>query len=275
MVVSKQSSATSAITIHSFSDWKNSARKITAVTCYDSSFGRLIEQSAIDLVLVGDSLGNVILGRNDTLSVTLEEMIHHGAAVRRVVNRPLVCIDMPFGTYQVSGSQGLCNAIKIMQATGAQAVKVEGGREIADTVQRIVAAGIPVVGHLGLTPQKIHSLGGYKVQGRSDAAASQLIDDAKALQEAGIFALVLEMLPRSLGSEITKLLKVPTIGIGAGPDTDGQILVLQDLLGFDDTFSPKFLKKYANFSALTQDALACYCSEVRAGKYPSQEHTFS
>ena len=253
---------------------KQAGEKISVVTCYDSAFGRIVEQSPVDVVLVGDSLGNVMLGFDSTLPVTVEHMIHHASAVTRVVRRSLVVVDMPFMSYQVSVEDALRNCGRVIKETFAQAVKLEGGRRIVPQVKALVDAGIPVMGHLGLTPQSVHTLGGYKVQGKGADAQKAMIEDALMLSEAGIFALVLEMVPAELAVEITKKIPVPTIGIGAGSGCDGQVLVLHDLLGFDQEFNPKFLKKYANLGEVIGGALSEYDKEVKSGNFPAAKNEF-
>ena len=244
------------------------------VTCYDASFARLVDHSGIDMVLVGDSLGNVIMGYDDTTQVTMGDMLHHSRAVSRVLRKPLLCVDMPFLSYQTSPEQALENAGKLVQMGGAQCVKMEGGQSITPQVKKLVQAGIPVMGHLGLTPQKINTLGGYRIQGREEAQKQELIADAKALEDSGAFALVLELVPSELAKTITESLNIPTIGIGAGKYCDGQVLVLQDLLGFDEGFDPKFLKKYANLGPSVCEALSRFDQEVKEGVFPSPEHSF-
>ena len=255
--------------------YKEEGRKLSMVTCYDASFARLVEHSGIDMVLVGDSLGNVIMGHEDTTEVTMSHMLHHSRAVSRVLRKPLLCVDMPFLSYQISPEQALENAGRLVQEGGAQCVKLEGGRSITPQVRKLVQAGIPVMGHLGLTPQKINTLGGYRIQGREEVQKQELIADAKALEDAGVFALVLELVPSELAKSITKSLSIPTIGIGAGQSCDGQVLVLQDLLGFDERFEPRFLKKYANLGPLVSQALTRFDQEVKDGVFPSAEHSFS
>lgn len=262
------------VTIQDLLARKQAGKKFSVVTCYDAAFGRIVESSPIDVILVGDSLGNVMLGYDSTIPVTLEHMIHHAAAVTRVVSRPLVVVDMPFMTYQVSVEDALRNCGRVLKEAGAQAVKLEGGQRIAPQVRTLVGAGIPVMGHLGLTPQSVHTLGGYKVQGKAADARKAMIDDALALEEAGVFALVLEMVPADLAVEITARLRIPTIGIGAGAGCDGQVLVMHDLLGFDQDFNPKFLKKYANLGRIIQDALQEYDGEVKNGKFPGVKNQF-
>lgn len=263
-----------AITVSQIVQAKAEKRKLATITCYDSAFARLIDQTAIDLVLVGDSLGNVVLGHDNTIPVTVDDVVHHTKAVARVLTKPFLCADMPFLSYNVSVEQALTNAGRMVQEGGAQGVKVEGGRGIVPQVKALVQAGIPVLGHLGLTPQSVHAMGGYRVQGRGQAAAQALIDDAKALEEAGAFGIVLEMIPAELAGKVTAAVKVPTIGIGAGPKCDGQIIVLHDILGFDEQFNPKFLKKYANLGKLIREAVTAYDRDVKSGAFPSDEQSF-
>lgn len=253
---------------------KQSGERLSVVTCYDAAFARLIDQTDIDMVLVGDSLGNVIMGYETTIPVKLDDMIHHSRCVSRALKSPFLVTDLPFGSY-TDEPLALRSAIKIVQEGGAHAVKLEGGRAICPQVKAIVSAGIPVVAHLGLTPQSVHALSGYKVQGRSQDAASEMIQDARALESAGASFLVLELVPRGLAKQISEALSIPTIGIGAGGDCDGQVLVLHDLLGFDDSFSPKFLKRYANIGKTVKDALDAYIDDVREKKFPSDEQSFT
>ena len=243
------------------------------ITCYDAAFGGIIDKSGIDMVLVGDSMGNVVLGYKDTIPVTMDDILHHTKAVSRSVKRALLVADMPFMSYNISIEQALTNAARLIQEGGAQAVKVEGGTAILPQVKAMIQAGIPVVGHLGLTPQSIHTLGGYKVQGRGDEAA-RLLREAKELSDAGCCAIVLELIPQALAKEVTAAVKSVVIGIGAGPDTDGQVLVLQDMLGFPSEFSPKFLKKYATLGDTIAAAVARYDQDVKEGAFPGPEHTF-
>lgn len=272
--MSKYSARQNAVTITQLLAAKAEGRKLTVITCYDAAFARLIDQTAIDIVLVGDSLGNVMLGFDSTIPVTVDMIAHHTAAVARALSRPFLVADMPFMSYQVSAEDALRNAGRLVQQAGAQAVKLEGGRTVVRQVAACVEAGIPVMGHLGLTPQSVHAMGGYKVQGRGDVAAKALIADALALQEAGCFSVVLEMVPASLAERVSKALRIPTIGIGAGAACDGQVLVLHDMLGFDDGFNPKFLKKYADLGRVVRDAVRAYDGEVKAGTYPGPEHAF-
>lgn len=249
-------------------------RPISMVTCYDFTFGRLVEAAGIDTILIGDSMGNVIQGHDTTLPVEVDDIIYHTRAVARGNQSALIIADMPFMSYQASDDIGLLNAGRLLKEGGAQAVKVEGGEHLAPMVKRMSAAGIPVVGHLGLTPQSVHAFGGFHVQAREEAAAEQLINDALALQEAGIFMLVLEMVPAALARRVTEALTIPTIGIGAGSDTSGQVLVIYDLLGLNTSFRPKFLKHFAELEATVIDALKAYKSEVEARSYPDDDHSF-
>ena len=264
-----------AKTLHDILEAKGASRKLSVVTCYDSAFARLIDRTPIDIVLVGDSLGNVMMGYDDTVKVTLDDMIHHTACVSRVLQKPFLVADMPFFSYKVSTTQALESSARLVQEGGAQAVKLEGGKEIAESVEAITKAGIPVMGHLGLTPQSVHTLGGYKVQGRGDQAEARMLEDAKALEQAGAFAIVLELIPSELAKKVSAAVKIPTIGIGAGNSCDGQVLVLQDLLGFDDSFCPKFLKKYAQIGETTISALCQFDKEVKSSEFPAAEHSFS
>jgi 3-methyl-2-oxobutanoate hydroxymethyltransferase len=228
----------------------------------------------VDVLLVGDSLNQVIAGEETTLSATLDQMIYHAAAVRRGAPRALVFVDLPFLTYQVSVPEAIRNAGRVLQETGAQGVKLEGGRPMVETVRALVDRGIPVLGHLGLTPQSVHALGGYRVQGRDESSAERLVADAHALEEAGACGIVLELLPAVLARRISAALRIPTIGIGAGVGCDGQVLVLHDMLGLNETFNPKFLKRYAELSEVVRAAVRAYADDVRGGRYPGPEHSF-
>jgi len=262
------------ITTRELSIMKGEGRRIVALTCYDALFARLLDAAEIDILLVGDSVNQVLAGRDSTLSATLDQMIYHAASVRRGVERALVVVDMPFLSYQVSLEDAIRNAGRVLQETGAQAVKLEGGHPMVPTVQGLVERGIPVMGHLGLTPQSIHTLAGYRVQGRDADTADRLVSDAKALEQAGAFALVLELVPTDLATRITRALTIPTIGIGAGPGCDGQVLVLHDMLGLNPEFAPKFLKRYAQMADTVREAALRFGAEVRAGEYPGPEHGF-
>jgi 3-methyl-2-oxobutanoate hydroxymethyltransferase len=254
--------------------WKAAGKRLVVLTCYDAAFARLLDRAEVDVLLVGDSLNQVIAGHETTLSATLDQMIYHAAAVRRGAPGTLMFVDLPFLTYQVSVPEAIRNAGRVLQETEANGVKLEGGRFMAETVHALVERGIPVMGHLGLTPQSVHALGGYKVQGRDGAAADRLVDDAKALEAAGACSLVLELLPAEVARRISAALTIPTIGIGAGPGCDGQVLVLHDMLGLNEGFSPKFLKRYAELSGAVREAVRAYATDVRAGTYPGREHSF-
>jgi 3-methyl-2-oxobutanoate hydroxymethyltransferase len=254
---------------------KKDGRPVAMLTAYDCPMARMVDEAGIDLVLVGDSVGNVILGYDSTLPVTMEDMIHHVKAVCRGVSRAMVVADLPFMSYQISREDGLRNAGRFLKEGGAQAVKMEGGREMAEMIRMIVTAGIPVMGHLGLTPQAVHQLGGYRVQGRDPETAQRLLDDARILQQAGVFAIVLECIPSILAQTITRNLDVLTIGIGAGPHCDGQVLVIHDLLGLSGSFTPKFVKKYMNIRPEIITALSRYREEVETGVFPGPEHGYS
>lgn len=250
-------------------------QKIVMVTAYDWTMARLVEQSgAVDMVLVGDSLGMVVQGHEDTLPVTLDEMCYHARCVSRALTKAHLVVDLPFGTYQESPTQALQSATRLMKDGRAHSVKLEGGVRLAPAIEMIVSAGIPVVGHVGLTPQSVHAMGGFKVQGRSEAAAQRVIDDAKAVVEAGAFCLVLEGIPADLAAVITEGVDVPTIGIGAGVACDGQVLVCTDLLGMNLSFKPKFVKRYAELETPAIAALQAYSAEVKAGTFPDAEHSF-
>lgn len=254
---------------------KERGERIAVLTCYDVLFARLLEEEGVDMILVGDSLGQVVLGYDSTLPVTLDEMLHHSRAVARGAPRTFIVLDLPFLSFQVSVSDALKSAGRALKDGGAQAVKVEGGDpDTCVTVRRLVAAGIPVMGHLGLTPQSIHQLGGYRVQRREAEAAERLGQEALALQEAGCFSVVLELVPGALAGEVTRSLRIPTIGIGAGAECDGQVLVLPDALGMNPGFSPRFLKRFANLDGEARKGVRSYVEEVREGRFPSAGHTF-
>jgi 3-methyl-2-oxobutanoate hydroxymethyltransferase len=253
---------------------KAAGRRIVMLTCYDAAFARLLEQAEVDVLLVGDSVNQVLAGQETTLSATLDQMIYHAASVRRGARRALVFVDLPFLTYQVSPTEAIRNAGRVLQESGAHGVKLEGGRPMAETVRALVDRGIPVIGHLGLTPQSVHALGGYRVQGREAAAAERLLADARALEEAGACSIVLELLPAVLARRISAALTIPTIGIGAGAGCDGQVLVLHDMLGLNEMFNPKFLKRYAELGEAVRAAVRSYAAEVRDGTYPGPEHSF-
>lgn len=262
-------------TVMTFQQAKEKGEKLTMLTAYDYSIAKLIDEAGINSILVGDSLGNVVLGYEDTLSVTMEDMIHHGAAVARGAKNALVIIDMPFMSYQTSTYDALLNAGRLMKEGRANAVKLEGGTEVCPQIRAIVEAGIPVCAHIGLTPQSINAFGGFKVQGKTEDAAKKLIEDAKAVEEAGAFAVVLEGVPKKLADIITEKLRIPTIGIGAGNGCDGQVLVYQDMLGLFSDFTPKFVKRFADTGDIMKAAFASYIDEVRSGAFPAKEHEYS
>ena len=261
-------------TVSTLQQAKENGQKITMLTAYDYSTAKLMDEAGIDMILVGDSLGNVILGYEDTISVTMEDMIHHGAAVSRGVKETMVVVDMPFMSYQISVEEAVTNAGRLMKEGRANAVKLEGGKSVCPQIKAITQAGIPVVAHLGLTPQSINALGGYKVQGKSEDAAKKLLEDALAVQEAGAFALVLECVPTKLASLITKKLTIPTIGIGAGNECDGQVLVYQDMLGMFSDYVPKFVKQFAGVGETMKKAFKEYMEEIQSGAFPAEEHSY-
>ncbi|MCD6526435.1 MAG: 3-methyl-2-oxobutanoate hydroxymethyltransferase [Desulfuromonas sp.] len=248
--------------------------KITVLTAYDYPFARIMDQAGIDMILVGDSVGSVVAGYDNTLPVTMDEMVYHTKAVMRGSEGALVIADMPFMSYQVDQRDACINAGRLIKEGGAHAVKLEGGANVADTVRAIVNMDVPVVGHIGLTPQSIHRMGGYRVQGRKEQQAKQLLKDAEALVDAGVFALVLEGIPADLAQQITETISVPTIGIGAGVHCSGQVLVIHDILGLCEKYSPKFVKVYADLAPLIRQAVESYVSEVRDGTFPGDEHSF-
>jgi 3-methyl-2-oxobutanoate hydroxymethyltransferase len=253
---------------------KRAGRKIVALTAYDALFGQLVDESGVDVVLVGDSVNTVLAGQETTLSATLEQLIYHGRMVRAGVRRALLVVDMPFLTYQVSVEDAKRNVGRVMQLTGAGAVKLEGGRAVADTVRALVDMGVPVMGHVGFTPQSVHALGGSRVQGRGAAAEARILADAKALEDAGAFAVVLELMPAPVAARVTDALAIPTIGIGSGPRCDGQVLVLYDMLGLTQGFQAKFVKAYVNLEEQVRAAVRQYVDEVRQGRYPDAAHSF-
>ena len=268
-----ETTAAKKITIRDIVRMKRDGRRIVVVTAYDVLFARLVDSAGVDIVLVGDSLGNVVAGYETTLPVTVDQMIYHGAAVRRGLKRALLVVDMPFLSYQASEESAIVNCGKVLQQTEADAVKVEGGtEEMVRTVGRLTRTGIPVVAHLGFTPQSVRTIG-MRVQGRDQGDTARMVDQAKALEDAGAFSLVLELIPAELAQRITESISIPTIGIGAGPHCDGQVLVLPDLLGLNDGFAPKFLKKYAELATSVREAVERYGDEVRSGAYPDAEHS--
>ena len=262
-------------TVATLAEMKKAGRKACMVTASDYTMARLVSVAGADMILVGDSLGMVMMGLEDTVSVTMEDMIHHARAVSRGCQGPLLVVDMPFMSYQAGFEQAMLNAGRLMQEGRANAVKLEGGQEICAKVQAMVQAGIPVCGHVGLTPQSVNAFGGFHVQGRDQAKAQKLLDDARALDRAGCFAVVLECVPSELAKRVTESVSCLTIGIGAGPDCDGQVLVGQDLLAMYSDFKPKFVKHYAQVGELVKQGVGAYCDEVRRGVFPDAAHSFS
>ncbi len=266
---------TQRVTIHTLRQMKERGEKIAMLTAYDATFARLIDEGGADVLLVGDSLGMVVQGNDTTLPVTLEEMAYHCRAVVRGTKRAHVVGDMPFMSYQASIEQGMINAGRLIKEGGCHSVKLEGGAQHAELVRRLVGAGIPVMGHIGLTPQSFHQLGGFKVQGREAGGRERLIADALALEEAGCYAIVLEAIPADIAREITETVSVPTIGIGAGVECDGQVLVSYDMLGMDETFKPRFVRRFATLGGTIKEAVGQYVSEVRGSSFPSDAESFA
>jgi len=262
------------VTTHTLHKLKSMGEKISMITAYDYSFARLIDEAGIDVILVGDSASNVMAGHETTLPITLEQMIYHASSVIRGVNRCLVVVDLPFGSYQSNSEIALASAIRIMKETGGHAIKLEGGEEAIESVKKIVKAGIPVMGHLGLTPQSIYKFGTYNVRAKDEVEANKLKQDALALQEAGCFALVLEKIPAKLAKEVTESLNIPTIGIGAGNQCSGQVLVMHDLLGINSTFKPRFLRTYANLGEQVNTAVKKYIADVKSGDFPNESEQY-
>ena len=263
------------VTTHTLQEMKRSGEKITMLTAYDYSLARLVDGAGVDVILVGDSASNVMAGQVTTVPITLDHMIYHAQCVERAVDRALIVVDLPFGTYQGNSKQALDSSIRIMKEAAAHAVKLEGGAEIVESIKRILTAGIPVMGHLGLTPQSIYKFGTYTVRAKEDEEAKKLIEDAKLLEEAGCFAIVLEKIPKDLAKKVSESVNIPTIGIGAGPDTDGQVLVLHDLLGITMDFSPRFLRRYLNLAEDINNAIGQYCQDVRSGDFPNENESYS
>ncbi|MGF7138853.1 3-methyl-2-oxobutanoate hydroxymethyltransferase [Roseimarinus sediminis] len=262
------------VTTHVLSEMKLRGEKISMLTAYDFSLAYLVDQAGVDVILVGDSASNVMAGNETTLPITLDQMIYHGKSVVKATKRALVVVDLPFGTYQGNSKEALHSAIRIMKETHADAVKMEGGKEVIESVNRILSAGIPVMGHLGLMPQSIHKYGTYVVRAKEDEEAKKLISDAKLLEEAGCFGLVLEKIPASLGEKVATDLKIPVIGIGAGGDVDGQVLVLHDMLGITQEFSPRFLRRYHNLAAEIKGAVGAYVDDVKSRDFPNEKEQY-
>ena len=262
------------VTTHRLIEMKQKGEKISMLTSYDFTMAGIVDKAGVDVILVGDSASNVMAGHQTTLPITVDQMIYHSSAVVRAVNRALVVCDMPFGSYQVNAAEGVTNAIRIMKESGCDALKLEGGVEIVDTVKRILDAGIPVMGHLGLTPQSINKFGTYAVRAKEEAEAEKLISDAKLLAETGCFSVVLEKVPAQLAARVTSEIPVPTIGIGAGNGCDGQVLVVADMLGMTQGFSPRFLRRYANLNEVITDAVGHYVTDVKSGDFPNESESY-
>lgn len=262
------------ITTHQLREMKSRGEKIAMLTAYDFSMAKIIDGAGIDIILVGDSASNVMAGYETTLPITLDQMIYHAASVVRAVKRSLVIVDLPFGTYQGSSGEALRSAIRIMKESGAHAVKLEGGSEVKDSIERILSAGIPVMGHLGLTPQSIYKFGTYTVRAKDEAEASKLLDDAKMLEKCGCFGMVLEKIPALLAKQVTAAVNIPTIGIGAGPEVDGQVLVMQDMLGISKEFKPRFLRRYADLHSVITEAVGKYITDIKAKDFPNDQEKY-
>ena len=267
-------SDTRKVTTHRFLEMKQMGEKISMLTSYDYTMAGIVDKAGIDAILIGDSASNVMAGNQTTLPITVDQMIYHARSVVRAVERALVVCDMPFGSYQVGSHDGVANAIRIMKESGCDALKLEGGVEIIDTVKRILDAGIPVMGHLGLTPQSINKFGTYAVRAKDEAEAAKLISDAKALADIGCFSVVLEKVPAKLAAQVTKEISIPTIGIGAGGGTDGQVLVVADMLGMTQGFKPRFLRHYAELSTVITDAVGQYVTDVKSGDFPNEQESY-
>lgn len=272
--IAEGTAKSSKVTVKTFGQMKQRGEKISMLTAYDYTMAQILDAGGVDSILVGDSASNVMAGWSTTLPITMEQMIYHGAAVVRAVKRALVIVDMPFGTYQTGVRDGMTSAIRMMKETGADALKLEGGARVAETIKGIVDAGIPVCGHLGLTPQSIHQFGGYGLRAKEETKAETLMEDARRLQAAGCFAIVLEKIPTALAKRVTDELNIPVIGIGAGNVTDGQVLVGQDALGMSTMFKPKFVRRYLNLFDTIREAVAQYDADVKSGAFPSAEEAY-
>ena len=262
------------ITTHQLREMKNRGEKIAMLTAYDFSMAKIIDGAGIDIILVGDSASNVMAGHETTLPITLDQMIYHAASVVRAAKRCLVVVDLPFGTYQGSSGEALRSSIRIMKESGAHAVKLEGGTEVKESVDRILSAGIPVMGHLGLTPQSIYKFGTYTVRAKEEHEANKLMEDAQVLEKCGCFGIVLEKIPANLAKKVSKSITIPTIGIGAGPDVDGQVLVMQDMFGISKEFKPRFLRRYADLHTIMTDAVIKYIADVKSKDFPNESEKY-
>ena len=267
-------SKTRVVTTYRLAEMKARGEKISMLTAYDYSMARIVDSAGVDVILVGDSAANVMAGYETTLPITLDQMIYHARSVTRAVNRALVVVDMPFGTYQGNSKEALASAVRIMKETEADAIKLEGGEEVLESIERILSAGIPVMGHLGLTPQSIHKYGTYTVRAKEEAEANKLIHDAHLLEEAGCFSIVLEKLPAALGTRVAQELKIPLIGIGAGNGVDGQVLVIHDMLGITTEFSPRFLRRYADLYSQMMTGVQNYVADVKSGSFPNEKEQY-
>lgn len=267
-------SKTRVVTTYRLAEMKARGEKISMLTAYDYSMARIVDSAGVDVILVGDSAANVMAGYETTLPITLDQMIYHARSVTRAVNRALVVVDMPFGTYQGNSKEALASAIRIMKETEADAIKLEGGEEVLESIERILSAGIPVMGHLGLTPQSIHKYGTYTVRAKEEAEANKLIHDAHLLEEAGCFSIVLEKIPAALGTRVAQELKIPLIGIGAGNGVDGQVLVIHDMLGITTEFSPRFLRRYADLYSQMMTGVQNYVADVKSGSFPNEKEQY-
>lgn len=262
------------VTTHVIQEMKTRGEKISCLTAYDYSMAGIVDAAGVELILVGDSASNVMAGHETTLPITIDQMIYHASSVVRAVKRALVVVDLPFGSYQGNSREALNSAIRIMKESGAHAVKLEGGLEIKDSVARILSAGVPVMGHLGLTPQSIYKFGTYTVRAKEEAEATKLMEDAKMLEEIGCFSVVLEKIPSELTREVSESINIPTIGIGAGPHADGQILVIHDMLGINKAFKPRFLRRYADLNSVMNDAIVNYIKDVKGNSFPNKEESY-
>ena len=262
------------ITTHQLREMKNRGEKIAMLTAYDFSMAKIIDGAGIDIILVGDSASNVMAGHETTLPITLDQMIYHAASVVRAAKRSLVVVDLPFGTYQGSSGEALRSSIRIMKESGAHAVKLEGGTEVKESVERILSAGIPVMGHLGLTPQSIYKFGTYTVRAKEEHEANKLMEDAQVLEKCGCFGIVLEKIPADLAKKVSKSISIPTIGIGAGPDVDGQVLVMQDMFGISKEFKPRFLRRYADLHTIMTNAVIKYIADVKSNDFPNESEKY-
>ncbi|PRY40946.1 ketopantoate hydroxymethyltransferase [Spirosoma oryzae] len=262
------------VTTHTIQELKNKGEKISALTAYDYSMARAVDAAGVEVILVGDSASNVMAGHETTLPITLDQMIYHASSVVRAVKRALVVVDLPFGSYQGNSAEALRSAIRIMKESGAHAIKLEGGQEIRESIVRILSAGVPVMGHLGLTPQSIYKFGTYAVRAREEAEAAKLMTDAQMLEEIGCFGVVLEKIPAALTKQVSQALQIPTIGIGAGPDADGQILVVHDMLGINNEFKPRFLRQYADLHSVMKQAITNYVDDVKSRDFPNEKEAY-